>query len=294
MSRNSSADLSCVDTSFELNLESLADDSVRPRSIPSAVYDDLVFYFKYASTAYGVPGSLPFPKGDVLVEQVVNELGKLKGFIVRNDTRKEIVVALRGSRDLEDFMNDTQIRLIPFESPGVSAPEGTLVHSGFLSSWNNVAPLVIERVAAQLRIHEDLTIVTSGHSLGGALSSLAAISLKSNFPHCKIRMYTYGQPRTGNHIYAEFINREFGDNAFRAVHMNDGVPTMVPRLLGYHHHGVEYWQFVEPPVAATTVKCDPDGEDLLCSACIVPSGGINAAHLVYFGIPAGTPFSCEE
>ena len=37
---------------------------------PVAVYDDLVFYFKYASTAYGVPGSLPFPKGDVLVEQV--------------------------------------------------------------------------------------------------------------------------------------------------------------------------------------------------------------------------------
>lgn len=28
-------------------------------------------------------------------------------------------------------------------------------------------------------------------------------------------MYTYGQPRTGNRIFAEFINEEFGQNAFR-------------------------------------------------------------------------------
>jgi len=204
------------------NFEPFTRKSAQSRAIPSEVFHDLVFYYKYASTAYGVPGSLPFPKGDVLLEQFVNEPGKLKGFIVRNDKRKEIVIALRGSRDLEDFMNDTQIRLTPFESPGVSAPEGTLVHSGFLSAWNYIASLVIETVAVQLQTYDDLTIVTSGHSLGGALSSLAAISLKSNFPHCTTRMYTYGQPRTGNRIYAEFINREFGVNAFRAVHMNDG------------------------------------------------------------------------
>ena len=47
-----------------------------------------------------------------------------------------------------------------------------------------------------------------------------------------------------------------------------------------HASGIEYWQYIDPPLPATTVKCDPGGEDLLCSACIVPSGGINAAHLI--------------
>jgi len=28
-------------------------------------------------------------------------------------------------------------------------------------------------------------------------------------------MYTYGQPRTGDQIYAQFVNSEFGLNAFR-------------------------------------------------------------------------------
>jgi predicted lipase len=35
----------------------------------------------------------------------------------------------------------------------------------------------------ELQAHPEYSIVTAGHSLGGALASLAAISLKSNFPN---------------------------------------------------------------------------------------------------------------
>ena len=71
--------------------------------------------------------------------------------------------------------------------------------------------------------------MTTGHSLGGALSSLAAASLKGNFPSMHVTMYTYGvhtttfrsmyqrfmtdalgQPRTGNPTYAFWINQQFG------------------------------------------------------------------------------------
>lgn len=31
-------------------------------------------------------------------------------------------------------------------------------------------------------------------------------------------MYTYGQMRTGNEIYASFVNKLFGDNAFRSMY----------------------------------------------------------------------------
>jgi len=92
-----------------------------------------------------------------------------------------------------------------------------------------------------------------------------------------------------NQVFAEFVNKTFGKDAFRVVHGNDGVPTIIPTKFGYHHHGVEYWQHANPPSEATTVECSADGEDSACSASI-PSQGPNIAHTMYFGILATTPF----
>jgi len=102
-------------------------------------------------------------------------------------------------------------------------------------------------------------------------------------------MYSYGAPRTGNKIFAEHVNDWFGSNAHRSVHSNDGVPTMIPKSLGYYHHGIEYWQNPDPPSEKTTHQCSADGEDPSCSAS-VPSKGINPAHVTYFGIAVSTPF----
>jgi len=259
-------------------------------NLSSGIFRDLVFYFKYASSAYTL--KCPRPNGKTLVHQLGCEYTEAHGYIARDDDRKEIVIALRGSASIEDLMADSKIALVPFVSPGVSPPSGTLVHAGFLSAWNSVVDVVISIVEAELAAKPEYSIVAVGHSLGGAVASLAAISLRQNFRTSVTRMYSYGQPRTGNRVYAEFFNSEIGANAFRAVHTNDGVPTMIPTLLGYHHHGVEYWQFIDPPLPVTTKQCGAHGEDLLCSASI-PSGGINVAHLIYFGIPAITPF-CHD
>jgi len=138
-------------------------------------------------------------------------------------------------------------------------------------------------------MHPGFSIATTGHSLGGALSSMAAVALKHNFPNTEIRMYSYGAPRTGNKIYADHVNETFGVNAHRVVHTDDGVPTMIPISLGYHHHGIEYWQNPDPPSEETTIECSPDGEDPSCSASI-PSKGLTPAHITYFDITASTPF----
>jgi len=64
---------------------------------------------------------------------------------------------------------------------------------------------------------------------------------------------------------------------------------MIPTSLGYHHHGIEYWQRADPADPQTTLQCSADGEDPQCSASI-PSGGVNPAHITYFGITVPTPF----
>ncbi|KAJ7318294.1 alpha/beta-hydrolase [Mycena albidolilacea] len=242
-------------------------------TVSTATYNDLVFYFQYASSAYSTTGCAR-PKGNTLVSTIGDVLTDTQDFIARDDTRKEIVLALRGSTSAEDFVTDAEIC-----SPHSS---GSLAHTGFLTAWNAVASNVISTVQAQVAAHPGYQLVSTGHSLGGALSSLAGISLQQDFPGNTVRMYTYGQPRTYNPTGANFINAQFGSRAFR-------VPTIIPQLDGYQHHGVKFWNFLDPSSALTTKSCAASGEDITCSDSI-PSEGIDAAHLTYFNIFASTTF----
>ena len=53
-----------------------------------------------------------------------------------------------------------------------------------------------------------------GHSLGGALATLAALEIRMAIPdHTKldISCYTFGAPRTGNHAFAREYNKAVPD-----------------------------------------------------------------------------------
>ncbi|KIL59894.1 hypothetical protein M378DRAFT_26795 [Amanita muscaria Koide BX008] len=261
----------------------------RPTISPE-LFRELIHYLKYASSAY--TSVCPKPNGRHLVSPFLSPVADIQGYIARDDEKKELIIALRGSASVVDFLLDAQLVLVPFMVPGIlqTPPDSKLcVHSGFLFDWNTVALEVITILKQQLHSHRSYSLVTVGHSLGGALATLAAITLKLKFPEQKVRTYSYGSPRVGNAAFAEFVNRHLGKDAFRVVHTNDGVPTIMPTSLGYHHHGVEYWQVDDPPAAETTVECAVNGEDQGCSASL-PSGGFTPAHAIYLGIVATTPF----
>jgi len=166
-----------------------------PMSISHDLYNDLVYYFKYASSAY--TALCLRPNGNHLVIEVSNPLTDIQGFIARDDHRKEIVVALRGSASVADIVMDVQVALVPFISPGVKFSSEIRVHSGFLFSWDSVAVQIITMVGKELVHYPNYSVVTTGHSLGGSLAILGAITLQQNF-ETPIRTYSYGAPRTGN------------------------------------------------------------------------------------------------
>ncbi|KAI0313943.1 Alpha/Beta hydrolase protein [Amylostereum chailletii] len=118
--------------------------------------------------------------------------------------------------------------------------------------------------------------------MGGALASIASLSLKAHFPNTTVELFTYGQPRTGNARFADLLEDMVGsEHLYRGVHTFDGVPTIIPESLGYRHHSREYWQFEEPPNRLTVRQCTGQ-EDPDCSRSVPPTG-INVAHDVYFG-----------
>ncbi|KAJ6492498.1 alpha/beta-hydrolase [Mycena vitilis] len=280
-----------------------------PTPISRETYDELVHYFKYSSSAYA-PVCVR-PNGNVLVLQFANHLSDIQGFVARDDGRRELVVALRGSASITDALLDANILLVPFLTPGVKLPPKARVHAGFLAAWDTVALQITAALAAQRRLYPGHRLVVCGHSMGGALATLAAVALPQLVPfpfsapapaspapvldptcvgdETRVALYTYGAPRTGNAVFAAYVNAQFGARAFRVVHTNDGVPTMIPTSLGYQHHGIEHWLHTDPPSPSTTLCCTAGGEDPACSAS-VPSGGVTRAHATYFDITVPTPF----
>ncbi|EKM82241.1 hypothetical protein AGABI1DRAFT_112309 [Agaricus bisporus var. burnettii JB137-S8] len=263
------------------------DSTCTTGSISPALYQDLVHYFKFASSAYSV--ICPRPNGKKLVLPFSSLGGDIQGYVARDDDRREIIVAFRGSSSILDFVADVQLLLVPFIAPGVKAPPAVKVHTGFLLSWDSIAVEVRIIIAQQIKFHPDYAIVTTGHSLGGVLSLYSAVTFKQQYPKTTVRTYSYGAPRAGNKEFAIYVNGLFGENAHRVVHANDGVPTIIPTALGYRHHGIEYWQYTTPASEETTRACAVDGEDPTCSASL-PTKGINPAHWTYFGISATKPF----
>lgn len=248
--------------------------------ISEVLYNDLVLYAKYCAASYG--SACPRPMGNILVERFRDKVTGTDGMVVRDDRRKEIVVAFRGTSELTDTITDIMLLLVPVHSTGLTDVGDAKVHLGFLDAYNAVALDVLRIVQDQLVVHPSYMIIVTGHSLGGAVAALGAISIKSALPSVPLKLFTFGQPRVGNPSFADYVERLIGvHNIFRAVHIWDGVVTLPPQVLGYQHYATEYWSYIDPPSSSTTRRCQ-GREDILCSSSI-PSTGINPPHTIYFG-----------
>ncbi len=130
-----------------------------------------------------------------------------------------VVVAFRGTEITEwlDWATNTDA----FYS--VEAPLDGRVHRGFWNALDEVW-LEVRQVIQEFRKGPKPLWLT-GHSLGGALATLATAQLlQSNDP---VRgLYTFGQPRVGDRRFAQAFDSEFKARAFRFVNDNDIVPEL--------------------------------------------------------------------
>jgi predicted lipase len=84
------------------------------------------------------------------------------------------------------------------------------VHRGFLATWlaNGIHERVMNHVKALLDSAQDrsaVRVLMCGHSLGGAIATLAAFDMVRicNLSPRQVSCYTFGCPRVGNHSFAE-------------------------------------------------------------------------------------------
>lgn len=114
----------------------------------------------------------------------------------------------------------------------------------FLDGFNDVwAAGMKDDFLALKNANPSYELWVTGHSLGGAMASVAAttISKLGYVSSDKIKLITFGEPRVGNADYVTVLDNLLS-YVFRIVHAHDIVPHLPPMgLLGYTHHKSEVW-----------------------------------------------------
>ena len=159
------------------------------------------------------------------------------GFVAYNNLTNDIVVAFRGSDNSANWVEDgdSAFKAYPY------GPQGAQVHSGFFDAYYSLSSQVIPAVQGYLNEHNDATIIVTGHSLGAAMSTFAALDIKQKIMvNNTFRFYSYGSPRTGNQEFSDYIFSMYPNGSYkRVVHYNDIVPHLPITEMGFNHAGDE-------------------------------------------------------
>ena len=136
-------------------------------------------------------------------------------------TKYEVLLAFRGTVDVKDWLRD--LTLFSIETDYGS------VHRGFYVGFQQVRKRIVGELAKASAVDKKLFI--TGHSLGGALATIAAAELCHEFSN--IAVYTFGQPAVGKRDFKAHIDRNV--SRFHRIVNDDDIVAKVPP--GYVHCG---------------------------------------------------------
>ncbi|RKP33581.1 Alpha/Beta hydrolase protein, partial [Dimargaris cristalligena] len=188
------------------------------------------------------------------------------GYVAINNDIKSVSMVFRGTDNINQYLTDLQIK----KKDWPDWAKDSAVHTGFLEAYESVSDSLYTQVTGQLAKHPSHNLTISGHSLGAALASLAAV----DFVHRNktlaniMRVVTFGKPRVGNQEYADHYNSLDLDSLF-VVNKDDIVPHLPPKTLGYRHENGENW--IKPDSNSnTTISCPQVDNDANpnCSASV--------------------------
>ncbi len=84
-------------------------------------------------------------------------------------------MSFRGTASFANIIADINLVMVPTNLCLLCT-----AHSGFLDSWNSVKPQIQAVLASARKSFPSYKIVATGHSLGGAVATLAAADLRKN------------------------------------------------------------------------------------------------------------------
>ncbi|PRP88993.1 hypothetical protein PROFUN_02271 [Planoprotostelium fungivorum] len=213
------------------------------------------------------------------VQLIQDPTGRTFGYIGVSDS---IVLSFRGTveTDILNWVTDLSVEsLSPFQNQIL----GAKVHGGFLHAYMSVQNQVRTALNKLTKLYPKKNVLFTGHSLGGALTLLAAVdsALDRSFNN-SVTIYTMGSPRVGNLPFSTFVDSHFSRH-YRLTNCRDPIPRIPPREMGFVHSGREYYS---PNGDAQFKTCTyrSGSEDETCIDGLA-SWQINVNdHMTYFGL----------
>ena len=147
---------------------------------------------------------------------------------------KNLHMAISGTMYISEWGNDfdfTQIN--PYE---INKDSKILVHKHDYEMYNSLRNSFI--IALNDIKDDGLYFISTGHSLGGALSTICFFDIVSNnlIPSGNRVLYSFASPRVGNDVFASIINNEY--TSFRISNSEDIITTLPLPISGktkYEH-----------------------------------------------------------
>ena len=213
-------------------------------------------------------------------------------------SKKKIIVAYRGTKDVKQLVEEALVNLafpkLPFVGGGRVQ---TYFYNAHLKLYDKIKHYVI---GLQYK-YPDYRILVLGHSLGGAMASIASASfVYENITQSdRLTLYTFGMPRVGNQQYARAHDR-LVPNSYRLVHYKD-IVVHLPRCGRLcstsavtdipFHHGREVFYPERKMTRGSNFKICRGDEDSNCSdgliaknPCLTDLFTCFDDHRYYFGI----------
>lgn len=185
-----------------------------------------------------------------------------QGFVGIDEANNRIIVAYRGSYNFANTVQDMKFWMTSFPYGDEKDLE---VDHGFFLAYNSLRQDTISAVQSAKRSCKECgEVLVTGHSLGAAMATMLAGELGNS---TKVRLYTFGSPRTGNEAFSNWVVQRIqgmGGSSTRMRRQLDIVPAIPPRSIGYHHVSTEVWDVHDNDYNDTFVACDGSGEDPNC------------------------------
>lgn len=177
----------------------------------------------------------------------------LVDIIPQGEDEGTVYLAFRGTYSKDDAWIDSDVSKSECYFLGKKC-----VHRGFLNRYlqlqSEMKRLLDDKIGCYRREtgKEIKKIVVTGHSLGGALATLAALELKQNDKKMPVKLITFCSPRVLSFEAYDYVTKnnilpQSGENgAVRIYRHGDVVPNMPSSSMGFKHFG-EVFFIANPP-----------------------------------------------
>lgn len=170
------------------------------------------------------------------------------GFLALSPATGELVVSIRGTDTILEWIHDGEFLLVASPVPGSRGftEDGfSALYKSLRTAQDIASQPLLSAIKAQIDSGAARSVTVCGHSLGGALTSFVALDVALNTACKDPLVYSFASPRPGDptfaHHYFQCVPR-----TFRVANRNDLVPQLPPILPVPYEHVTTAFEIVPP------------------------------------------------